>query len=93
MNKIKLKIARNRIDRIDHNIFKLIKKRTKIVKYMLKLKVFKKQIVDHQRIREILKKIRIKSIQNQIDPRVTNRIWKSMIWSYVDFQRRNFKKK
>ena len=93
MNKLKLKIARNQIDRIDHNIFKLIKKRTEIVKYMLKLKVFKKQIVDHQRIREVLKKIRIRSIQSQVDPRVTNRIWKSMIWSYVDYQKMKFRKK
>ena len=34
-----------------------------------------------------------KSIENKVDPRVTNRIWKSMIWSYVDYQKRNFKKK
>ena len=42
---------------------------------------------------EILKKIRNKSIKNNIDPKITIRIWKSIIWSYVDFQRRNFKKK
>ena len=40
-----------------------------------------------------LKKIKNKSIKNGIDPKITSRIWKSMIWSYVDFQRRNFKKK
>ena len=34
-----------------------------------------------------------KSIQNKIDPKITNRIWKNMIWSYIDFERRNFKKK
>ena len=32
-------------------------------------------------------------IKNGIDPKITRRIWKAMIWSYVDFQRRNFKKK
>ena len=31
----KLKIARKRIDKLDNNIFNLIKKRTQIVKYML----------------------------------------------------------
>ena len=89
----KLKIARKKIDKLDNNIFNLIKKRTQIVKYMLSLKKFKKQIIDHKRINRILKDIRKKSIKNKIDPRITNKIWKSMIWSYVDYQKRNFKKK
>ena len=89
----KLKRARNKIDKVDQEIFKLIKKRSNIVKYMLSLKKTKKEIIDYKRISEILKKIKTKSIQNKIDPKVTNRIWKSMIWGYVDYQRRNFKKK
>ena len=93
MNKKKLQIARNKIDQLDKEIFYLIKKRTAIVKYMLSLKGFKKQIIDHKRIKEILKKIKKQSIKNRIDPKITSRIWKSMIWSYIDFQRRNFKKK
>ena len=93
MNKKKLQIARNKIDQLDKKILFLIKKRTVVVKYMLSLKGFKKQIIDHKRIKEILKKIKNQSIKNRIDPKITSRIWKSMIWSYVDFQRRNFKKK
>ena len=93
MNKKKLLIARNKVDQLDKKIFYLIKKRTVLVKYMLKLKTFKNQIIDHKRIKKILKKIKNKSIKHGIDPKITHRIWKSMIWSYVDFQRRNFKKK
>ena len=93
MNKKKLQIARNKIDQLDKKILLLIKKRTAVVKYMLSLKGFKKQIIDHKRIKEILKKIKNQSIKYRIDPKITSRIWKSMIWSYVDFQRRNFKKK
>ena len=93
MNIKKLQRARNKVDKIDMQIFNLIKKRTLIVKHMLKLKKYKKQIVDHKRINLILKKIRKKSLINNIDPIITNKIWKSMIWSYVNFQRRNFKKK
>ena len=89
----KLKKARNEIDNVDRDIFELIKKRSKIVKYMMTLKKRKKEIIDNKRINEILKKIRKKSIQNKIDPKVTDRIWKSMIWSYVEYQRKNFKKK
>ena len=93
MNKQKLKIARNKIDQLDKNIFNLIKKRTIIVKYMLNLKQFKNQIVDRKRIKIILKNIRNKSIKNDVDPKITTRIWKAMIWGYVDFQKKNFKKK
>ena len=93
MNKEKLQICRKQIDQLDNKIFSLIKKRTAVVKHMMKLKEFKKQIIDHKRINEIIKKIRNKSIKSGIDPKVTKKIWKSMIWSYVDFQRRNFKKK
>ena len=93
MNKNKLKIARNKIDQLDSSIFNLIKKRTKIVKYMLSLKQFKNQIVDQKRTDIILKNIRRRSIQHGVDPKITSRIWKAMIWSFVNFQRRNFKKK
>ena len=93
MNKNKLKLARNKVDQLDQRIFNLIKKRTQTVKYVLSLKKFKKEIVDHKRNNEILKKIRNKSIKNGIDPKITIRIWKSIIRSYVDFQKRNFKKK
>jgi len=93
MNKKKLEKARKKVDQIDSNIFNLIKKRTKIVKYMLSLKKYKSQIIDHKRINEILEIIKIKSKKNNIDIRITNRIWKSMIWSYIDYQKRNFKRK
>ena len=93
MNKKKLKIARRKVDQLDKKIFNLIKKRTQIVKYMLNLKRYKNQIVDHKRINTILKNVRNKSIKNGIDPKITRRIWTSMIWGFVDFQRKNFKKK
>jgi len=93
VDKKKLKIARDKIDHLDKSIFNLIKKRTKIVKYMLNLKQFKNQIIDQKRIKIILKDIRKKSIQHSIDPKITTRIWRAMIWSYIDFQKRNFKKK
>ena len=93
MNRNKLEHARTKVDQLDQKILILIKKRTQIVKYMLGLKKSKKQIVDHKRNNEIFRKIKNKSIKNGIDPKITRRIWKAMIWSYVDFQRRNFKKK
>tara|TARA_Y100000590_G_scaffold166031_1_gene190121 strand:+ start:2178 stop:2459 length:282 start_codon:yes stop_codon:yes gene_type:complete len=92
MNKKKLNIARKKIDKIDQKILNLIKRRTMIVNHMLSLKKYKNQIIDHKRINEILKKIKKKSIKNKIDPKITQRIWKEMIWSYVDYQKRKFGK-
>ena len=93
MNKKKLKIARKKVDQLDKKIFNLIKRRTKIVRYMLSLKQFKNQIVDKKRTNAILKNIRKKSIKHGVDPKITSRIWKAMIWSFVNFQKRNFKSK
>ena len=93
MDKKRLIIARNKIDQFDNSIFNLIKKRTKVVKHMLSLKRYKNQIVDHKRINTILRNIRKKSVRNRIDPQITARIWKAMIWSYVYFQKKNFKEK
>jgi len=57
------------------------------------LKDKKNQIIDNKRIKKILKNIKRKSILNKVDPKITNRIWKNMIWSYIDYEKRNFKKK
>ena len=89
----KLTKIRLELDRLDNSLINIIKKRTNLVKKVLALKESKNQIVDQKRIKRILKNIKKKSIKNNIDPKITNRIWKNMIWSYIDFERRNFKKK
>ena len=91
--KKKLFKLRKQLDTLDNAFIKLIKKRTIIVDQVLKLKDFKKQIVDRKRIKIILNKIKSKSIKQNIDQKITRRIWKNMIWSYIDYERRNFKKK
>jgi len=92
-NKIKLNLLRKKLDKLDNVLLKIIKKRTEIVKKVLSLKSSKKEIVDKKRISTILKKIKKESLKKKIDPKITNRIWKNMIWSYIDFEKRNFKKK
>ena len=89
----KLNKIRNQLDRLDDSLIKLIKKRTELVKKVLKLKEHKNQIIDKKRIKVILSQIKKKSLKNKIDPKITNRIWKNMLWSYIDFEKRNFKKK
>ena len=93
LNKSKLSKVRNKLDKLDNTLLNIIKKRTLLVNEVLKLKKYKNEIIDKKRISFILKKIKNKSIQKNIDPRITNRIWKNMIWSYIDYEKRNFKKK
>ena len=88
LNKIRLEL-----DKLDDSLIKLIKQRTNLVKLVLKLKDKKKEIIDNKRINKILKNIRKKSIANKIDPKITHRIWKNMIWAYINYEKKNFKKK
>ncbi len=71
----------------------LIRLRANLVKEVLELKEFKNEIIDRQRIKIILKKIKSKSTKLKIDPKITSRIWKNMIWSFIDYEKKNFKKK
>ena len=93
LKKAKLSKIRKELDILDDSLIKIIKKRTNLVKRVLALKEKKNQIVDQKRINLILRNIKNKSIKNKIDPIITNRIWKNMIYAYIDFERRNFKKK
>ena len=93
LKKTKLSKIRKELDKLDDSLIKIIRKRTNLVKRVLALKEKKSQIVDQKRISLILKNIKKKSIKNKIDPIITNRIWKNMIYAYIDFERRNFKKK
>ena len=93
INKKKLNLIRIKLDKLDNELLKLIKKRSNLVNEVLKVKIHKKEIIDQKRINFILKKIKKKSIQLNIDPKITNRIWKNMIWSFIDYEKRNFKKK
>ena len=92
-NKKKLDQIRIKLDKLDNDLLKLIKKRSSLVNKVLKVKIHKKEIIDQKRINFILKKIKKKSIQTNIDPKITNRIWKNMIWSFIDYEKRNFRKK
>ena len=92
-NKKKLNLIRIKLDKLDNRLLSLIKYRTNLVKEVIKLKEFKREIVDKKRINFILNKIKTKSKNLKIDPKITNRICKNMIWSYINYERRNFKKK
>tara|TARA_B110000046_G_scaffold164041_1_gene179344 strand:+ start:1289 stop:1579 length:291 start_codon:yes stop_codon:yes gene_type:complete len=93
INKKKLILLRVKLDHLDNKLLRLIKKRSILVNEVLKIKVYKKEIIDQKRITFILKKIKTKSRKLKIDPKITARIWKNMIWTFIDYEKRNFKKK
>ena len=92
VNKNIIKI-RKKLDILDNSFLRLIKKRTYLVKQVLKNKKLKKDIVDKKRISIILKKISSKSKKNGIDPKITVKIWTAMIKAYIEYEFRNFKNK
>ena len=92
-NRKKLEKIRKKIDRLDNKFLHLIKIRTDLVNKVVKLKEFKGEIVDTKRIKKILFNIRRKSLKKKIDSTITNKIWRNMILTYINYQRKNFKKK
>ncbi len=92
VNKNILKI-RKELDKLDNTLLKIIKRRTFLVDGVIKNKKYKKDIIDKKRISLILKNIKKKSIKYKIDPKITHKIWVSMIKAFIDYEYRNFKKK
>ena len=93
MRNLKLKLIRQKIDKLDDKLLNLIKIRTNLVTGVLKQKRYKNQIIDKARIKEVLMLIKKKSISRKIDPKITKKIWRNIIRAYIDFEKRNFKKK
>ena len=92
VNKKIIKI-RKKLDKLDNIFLSLIKRRLFLVDQVLKNKQYKKDIVDKKRIKIILNNIKRKSRDKKIDTKITNKIWKSMISAFIDYEFRNFKKR
>tara|TARA_Y100001970_G_C13845100_1_gene656419 strand:- start:79 stop:360 length:282 start_codon:yes stop_codon:yes gene_type:complete len=88
-----IKKIRSKLDKLDNELLKILKQRTKLVDLILKNKRFKNQIVDKRRIKVILNKIKKKSLKKKIDTIVTKKIWIAMIKAYIDYEFRNFSKR
>ena len=92
-NKKRLIILRKKLDFIDNQLIRILKKRFNIVQNVLKLKEKKSEIIDRKRINVILRDIKKKSKKNKIDTKITLKVWKSMINAFIQYEFRNFKKK
>jgi len=83
---------RKELDKLDNILLDIIKKRTALVDQVILNKKFKKDIIDRKRIAIILKNISKKSKKKKIDPKITIKIWKTMIRAFIDYEFRKFKK-
>ena len=92
VNKNILKIRKD-LDKLDNKLLIIIKKRVKLVDLVIKNKKQKKDIVDKKRIAIIIKNISKKSKKMKIDPKITKKIWISMIKAFIEYEFRNFKNK
>ena len=93
MKNININIIREKLDKVDVKLLKVIKERSLLVDKILKLKKNKKEVVDQKRINFILKRVRKNSKKIKVDPIVTTNIWKAMIKSFIDYEFRKFKKR
>ena len=93
MKNKKIVLIRKKLDKLDFKMLGLIKKRSILVNKILREKKYKKQIIDKKRIKVILKKIKAEANKRNLDPKITNTIWKAMIRSFINYEFRNFKKK
>ena len=85
--------ARVEIDKIDEKLLPLIVKRSKMVNIALESKIKKSQIVDQKRINSILSKVEKAAKSKSADPNLIKSIWKSMIWNFIDYEKKEFKKR
>ena len=92
-NKQMLNKARVEIDKIDEKLLPLIVKRSKMVNIALESKIKKSQIIDQKRIKSILTKVEKAAKSKSVDPNLIKSIWKSMIWNFIDYEKKEFKKR
>ena len=89
----KMNNVRSLIDRIDDKILPLVVKRSKLVNKALELKSKKIEIIDRNRINQILRKVESKSKKMKANPKLIKSIWMDMIQNFIEHERKEFKKR
>ena len=92
-NSKEMKLLRKKIDQVDDKLLPLMVKRSKLVEKALSLKKKQTEIVDKKRINEISKKIAKKSIELGGNSKLLQSIWLSIIQNFIEYEKREFKKK
>ncbi len=91
-NSIKMREIRKKIDSIDSRILPLMVKRSFLVNKALSLKTKKSEIVDIRRINQIKRKVAGDAKKLGANPSLISDIWLSIIKTFIQFEKKNFKK-
>lgn len=84
--------VRDSIDKLDSKLLRLISERKLLVDEAVRLKN-KSQIVDKKRIKEILTRLDLKSKKLNLPDGLVVGLWKEMIKSFIEYERKVFEKK
>ena len=80
-----IKEIRNEIDKLDIRIIDLISQRKDLVFEVVKLKR-KDQIVDQERINQILKKLNLEANKRGVPEVLIEKLWKIMIEGFIEYE-------
>ena len=92
-NSKEMKLIRKKIDQVDDKLLPLMVRRSKLVEKALSLKKKQTEIIDKKRIEEISRKISKKSEELGGNSRLLKSIWLSIIKNFIDYEKREFRKK
>ena len=84
--------VRKSIDNVDNRLVKLIAERELYAKEAVKFKVKKNQIIDKNRINEVLRKTKKLSKKYKVNSLTIERIWRLMIQNFIILEKKLFKK-
>ena len=92
-NSKEMRLIIKQIDLVDDKLLPLMVKRSKLVEKALSLKKKQTEIIDKKRIEEISRKISKKSEELGGNSRLLKSIWLSIIKNFIDYEKREFRKK
>lgn len=78
--------VRTHIDRLDRQIVPLLAERATYVAQAPRFKANKHQVVDRDRIEEVITKVRHLAIEEGMEPELVENIYRAMIDAYIVFE-------
>jgi isochorismate pyruvate lyase len=78
--------VRENIDRIDREIVELISQRSHYVEQAAKFKKTTQDVKAPARVEEIILRVRGLAVENQLDPDIVEKVYRTMIACFIDYE-------
>jgi isochorismate pyruvate lyase len=78
--------VRENINRIDREIVELISQRSRYVEQAAKFKKTTEDVKAPSRVEEVISKVRNLADENDIDPDIVEKIYRTMIACFIDYE-------